>query len=238
MKKKAVFIFEGTLQDFLPNAENRNVYDFTGTPSIKDAIEAQGVPHAEVNSITVNGIPGRLNHKLQSRDQVQAYPYLTNYWSLNYDQPKAFIVDAQLGKLAKELRTLGFDSVYDKNFLEQTIIDLAAKKKAIILTRNIELLKNNKLQFGYWLRSQDPKEQTLEVIRYFALVDKIIPFTRCRVCNGQILEVEKHQIVNQIPPLTNMQFEEFFQCQGCHKIYWKGSHYEKMEKYIDMLKKG
>jgi len=236
MGNTALFIFKGTLQDFLPSAEKVRAFEFKGNPSVKDAIEAQGVPHVEVKEININKTPGEFNDKLQQGDEVVVSPYMPYHWSATNEIPIKFIVDGHLGKLAKDLRTLGFDSTYSKDFTELQIPDLAEKKKAIVLTRNINLLKKNQVQKGYWLRSQDPDEQVLEIIEYFDLRDQMKPFTRCRTCNGLIETVEKEKIMDQLPPMTKAYFHEFFQCQDCLKIYWKGSHFEKMEMFVQDLK--
>jgi len=236
MEKKALFIFEGTLQDFLSSSEKVKVFIFNGNPSVKDAIEAQGVPHVEVKEVHINNAPVDLNYKLQPGDEAVVSPYLPHHWSHNTDTLIKFIVDGHLGKLAKDLRTLGFDSTYKKDFLEQQIADLAKREEGFVLTRNINLLKNNQVQKGYWLRSQNPDEQILEVVSFFNLRDQLKPFTRCRICNGLIEPVDKVNIIDQLPPMTKAHYEEFFQCQDCHKVYWKGSHFEKMVTFVEALK--
>ena len=105
MPNQALFIFEGTLKDFLSSSEKTVAFDFLGNPSVKDAIEAQGVPHVEVTEILINQNPVPLSYKLQSGDEIQVYPYSPKHWSSILKNPIKFIVDGHLGKLAKDLRT-------------------------------------------------------------------------------------------------------------------------------------
>ena len=236
MPNQALFIFEGTLKDFLSSSEKTVAFDFLGNPSVKDAIEAQGVPHVEVTEILINQNPVPLSYKLQSGDEIQVYPYSPKHWSSILKNPIKFIVDGHLGKLAKALRTLGFDSIYDKDYQEQTIANISQNENRFILTRSLHLLKLNKVEWGYWIRSQEPGEQIEEVLNYFALRNQIQAFTRCRICNGLIEPVNKDKIIDQLPPLIKANFDEYFQCKNCQKVYWKGSHYEKMEAFVRSIK--
>ncbi|HEY4652422.1 MAG TPA: Mut7-C RNAse domain-containing protein, partial [Pontibacter sp.] len=80
-----------------------------------------------------------------------------------------------------------------------------------------------------------PEEQLHEVIRYYNLRPEIRLFTRCMVCNGRLELVAKEQVQEQLPPKTRLYFHEFYQCQCCHRVYWKGSHYARMQAFISQL---
>lgn len=127
---------------------------------------------------------------------------------------------------------LGFDTLYENNWNDRAIVELSEVEERIILTRNIGLLKHESIQSGYWLRSQHLQEQIFEVIRYFNLTNQFQPFTRCLECNGTILLVEKESVLDRLPPKTIEYFNRFYQCPSCKKVYWKGSHYENMQKFI------
>jgi len=234
-KKICYFVFQGSLKDFLPDQESGKVlqYGFFGNPSIKDAMEAQGVPHVEVGSISVNGDEVDFTYKIFPEDKVIVHPLPFPVVQKEYP---FFVVDSHLGKLAMDLRVLGFDSLYEQNYTEDRIIRLAEQDNRVVLTRNIGLLKNGRVQKGYWLRSQDPDVQIKEVINYFDLKEKLNPFTRCRICNGNINPVSKVRVEDQLPPMTKIHFEEFYQCERCKQVYWKGSHYEKMEEFVRSIK--
>ncbi len=245
LSKHITIRFYEELNDFLPTEKRKKdfVYHFTGNPSIKDVIEAIGVPHPEVDLILVNGLSLDFQYNIQSCDRVSVYPVfeLIDISPINHLRPEPlrnpiFILDVNLGKLAAKLRMLGFDSLYQNNFEDEIIVNIAADENRIILTRDQGLLKNSMVTRGYWIRNTNPKKQIKEVIRKFDLYSRINPFSICMVCNGKIWQVDKNDIIDSIPVKVKRYFEEFYQCSGCKKIYWKGSHYIKMQKEIESLK--
>ncbi|MHC2992282.1 hypothetical protein OB13_12020 [Pontibacter sp. HJ8] len=239
MSHTAAFRFEGSLNDFLRPARKstRITYLFSGTPAVKDAIEALGIPHPEVQDVVVNGEPAHLTYRLQDGDEVQVYP-----WDGKEDEllkgiaERKFVLDVHLGTLARSLRMLGFDTLYDNHVHDKQLVELAQSEQRIVLTRDVDLLKNKAIPVGYWLRSQQTGEQLQEVIRRFHLVDHIKPFTRCMICNGRIAAVEKQTVLHRLPPKTQLYFDEFYRCSSCRRVYWKGSHYERMQELIRKLK--
>ena len=243
MIQTAFFKFNDSLNDFLSAGDKDKAikFNFTGTPAIKDSIEALGVPHTEVDAIVVNGAACDFQYKLNNDDKVEVYPPNTNFHYLktrsltpNLHYPLAFVADVHLGKLAKALRILGFDTIYENDISDKTIVEVAEKEQRIVLTRDIGLLKHKSIKSGYWLRNQLVDDQLQEVIRRFDLVPQVRLFKRCLVCNGEIEEVTKEAVLERLPPKTIMYFNEFFQCSVCNRVYWKGSHYDNM---LEMLKR-
>ncbi len=232
MPETASFIFHDMLNDFLPKARKytRIAYTFEGTPAVKDAMEAIGVPHPEVGLITINGAAVDFMHPLHAGDEVEVFP--VDYTS-EQTVPVKFVLDVHLGKLAKLLRMLGFDTLYETDYTDQDIARLAQTENRIALTRDVGLLKQKAVKWGYWLRSQHANEQLEEVMRRFGLKDQAQPFKRCLTCNGNILQVEKDLVLERLPPKTKLYFDEFYQCACCDRVYWKGSHYERMQQYIE-----
>jgi hypothetical protein len=229
----ARFRFYGSLNDFL-RPRNKDAwisYTFTNTPAIKDAIEAIGIPHTEVKEIIINQHPAPFYHLLQPNTLAEVYPY---------DQipsaPQKFILDVHLGKLARLLRLLGFDTLYENNYTDRMIADTLKAETRIVLTRDINLLKHKVIEWGYWLRSQHPPNQLREVLHRYRLADKIQPFTRCLACNGCIDLVNKEAIADKLQPDTARYFNEFYQCRSCKRVYWKGSHYERMLQWVEKFK--
>ena len=232
--KKIVRIeFHGKLKEFpgVRGDKSEFYYRFFGKHAVKDAIEALGVPHAEVGKILTNGEEAGFDYKIKHQDYVQVYP--VNFKYSNISIPETFILDVHLGTLCKYLRMMGFDTVYDNHFDDPEIIEIAKNENRIILTRDIGILKNKQVKFGYWLRSQNSELQLEEVLNHFNLKDKIRPFTRCIACNGTIKKVDKNEIIHRLKPLTKKYFTLFFQCCNCGKIFWEGSHFENMKKIID-----
>ena len=236
----AQFYFHSTLNDFLPKARKHTTvtYTFNHSPAIKDAIEAMGIPHTEVEVILVNNRPVHFYYSLQDNDHIEVYPVNEKQWPEGYSvraglrQPNCFVLDVHLGTLAKMLRLLGMDTAYQMDYSDADIAQIAANENRIVLTRDIGLLKHRAIIWGYWLRSQYAAEQVIEVLHYFHLTSEIQPFKRCLSCNGLIVPVSKEDIVNDIPPKAALYFNDFYQCTYCHRIYWKGSHYDHMQQTI------
>jgi len=240
---KAQFRFHGELNDFLPgHYKNLQIqYCFDGKPSVKDSIEAIGVAHTEVDLIVVNGNSVGFDYHMHDGDEASVYPVfndvdITAKATLREKPPPEFVVDVNLGKLAKLLRMCGFDAIYSNNYTDHVVAQIADTENRIVLTRDRRLLKQRIITHGYWLRSTDPDQQIYEVLRRFDLFAIVKPFNRCLECNGLINPVEKDEILDQLEPKTIQYFDEFYQCLDCKRIYWKGSHYEHMSKFLDNLK--
>jgi hypothetical protein len=88
------------------------------------------------------------------------------------------------------------------------------------------------VRHGYYPRSQDAAEQTIEVLRRFDLVSSIAPFTRCLRCNALLEKVEKADVMEKLEPLTRIHYEHFRRCPGCQQIYWPGSHFDRLRARI------
>jgi uncharacterized protein with PIN domain len=143
-----------------------------------------------------------------------------------------FILDVHLGKLARYLRMLGLDTAYERDWDDVTIIDLSLQQQRIILTRDLGILKQSRVTHGYWLRSGEPRQQLREVLLALDLFRQQQAFTRCMDCNGRIQPVKKAAIRRQIDLAIVQRFQEFWQCQDCMKIYWRGSHYKSMLRQV------
>jgi hypothetical protein len=235
MRTACTFRFHYRLNDFLPGRKKSQwlSYDFQLSATVKDAIEAIGVPHVEVNGIRVNGNDVSFSYQLEPGDRIEVFPFVKHP---HPNQHVAFVLDVHLGKLARLLRLFGFDVYYDTGYSDAAIVAIALQQSRIVLTRDIGLLKYKLVQYGYWLRSQQPEEQLTEVLTRFALCDAVHPFSRCIACNGAIVEVVKERIVHLLPPNTKKIFTEFYQCSQCDKVYWKGSHYENMLRRIEHIR--
>lgn len=235
----AEFRFYAELNDFLPSAQRKRTmrYCFSGHPGIKDPIEVFGVPHTEVDLLIVNGEPVRFDHQLQAGDRVAVYPV---FKSLNISSlPKLrekpghnprFIIDVNLGKLAKNLRLLGFDSLYRNDYQDAEVVNIAVNEQRIVLTRDRRLLHFKHISHGYWVRAVDVESQVDEVLRRFDLYGSIQPFARCMLCNGILAPVAKADVLERLEQKTRLYYEVFHRCDDCRQIYWEGSHMDHMRK--------
>jgi uncharacterized protein with PIN domain len=91
------------------------------------------------------------------------------------------------------------------------------------------------IEYGYFVRSMDAHKQLVEVLQQYDLFNQIQPFERCLRCNGRLKHVEKVSILGRLEPLTQKYYNEFSICRDCDQIYWKGSHYERMQDFISIL---
>jgi uncharacterized protein with PIN domain len=147
-----------------------------------------------------------------------------------------FVLDCHLGRLTAQMRMLGFDCLYENDFNDEQLTEIAIQEERILLTRDRRLLMRKVIQHGYCLRSLDPLEQLTEIIRRFELTDSIQPFHRCLRCNHPLEPAEKESIIDRLEPLTKLYFDEFHICPACGQIYWKGSHYDQMVKVVEEIK--
>ncbi|MCP2044882.1 Mut7-C ubiquitin/RNAse domain-containing protein [Pontibacter sp. HSC-36F09] len=239
MSYTATFRFHDSLKDFLRPRQRHTAifYTFAEHQTVKDMIEAMGVPHLEVKNVLVNGEELSFSQRIQAGDQVEVYSYEGGEAELlpGIAEPR-FVLDVHLGSLARYLRMLGFDTVYEQQLHDPELVQISSEEQRILLTRDVNLLKHKAIPAGYWLRSQQTEEQLQEVLARYKLADLFQPFTRCMVCNGPIVPVEKQEVLEQLPAKTKLYFDEFYQCQQCKRAYWKGSHYERMQELIRRIK--
>jgi uncharacterized protein with PIN domain len=217
-------------------------FDVSG--SVKDMIEALGVPHTEVDVILVNGVPVDFSYQVRDGDHISVYPSFESLDSpsLKHLKPqppseKRFILDTHLGRLAAYLRMLGFDSLYSNESQDDELAQISAREGRILLTRDQGLLKRNIVTNGYWVRTTLPREQVFEVVSYFDLVPLMNPFRRCVHCNSLLETVSKELILHRLLPETKRHHNEFYICPACDRIYWKGSHYRRMMNFIEKIRR-
>ena len=240
----AEFNFLAELNYFLP-PNKRHVsfsHEFKGRTSIKDMIESLGVPHPEVDAILVNGESVDFSYIVQDGDRVTVCPIsvldeINPSIRVSPPEPQEyrFVLDIHLGKLANALRLLGFDTLYRNDYADPELAQVSADEQRILLTRDTRLLMRSLVRYGYYVRSKNPDQQIVEVLRRFNLFDAILPFHRCIRCNGVLEPVEKEAIADQLPEKTRQSIDEFHRCQTCDQIYWQGSHFERMQQFIEQV---
>jgi len=209
--------------------------------SVKDVIESCGVPHPEVDLILVNERAVGFDYGLQHTTDVDVYPVQAQptYFKedrLQVQRWQRFIVDGHLGKLARNLRLVGFDVAYDCHAQDQELLQVMIRENRALLTRDRRLLMHSIVRHGYCPRSQHADAQTIEVVRRFGLFDSIAPFTRCLRCNALLEKVAKGDVIEKLEPLTKIYYEQFRRCSCCGQIYWAGSHYSKLQKRLAAIR--
>jgi uncharacterized protein with PIN domain len=229
-----VLTFHGDLAMFLKRHERlptvRRV--LREKTSIKDAVEACGVPHPEVDLIVCDGVAVEFTHQLMQDAVIEVHPVGSSMHRAARLQRRGvtrFVADGHLGKLVRNLRLLGIDVAYSPIIDDAELIRIGCSEDRAVLTRDRRLLMHSAVKDGYFPRSQLPDEQTLEVLERFEVSGAIEPYTRCLRCNGLLDAVEKSSVEEQLEPLTRQHYEVFRSCTSCGNVYWPGSHFSKLE---------
>ena len=239
---RASFRFYAELNDFLP-AERRQA-DFShawhGRAALKDILESFGVPHPEIDIILVNGQSVGFDYLLSEGDQVSVYPVFEalDVTPLVRLRPRPlretrFVLDVHLGRLAAYLRMLGFDALWSRTWEDAHLAGCSHDEQRLLLTRDRGLLKRREVTRGYCVRATRPREQLQEVLARFDLGGQARPFTRCTICNGMLVRIEREAARGAVPAGVAERHEEFTRCEACGRVYWAGSHYDRMQRLAE-----
>ncbi len=238
----ATFRFYEELNDFL--APERRKQEFSApcarAATVKHMIEALGVPHTEVELILVNGESVGFDRLVADGDRISVYPKfealdVTPLLRLR-ERPlreTRFVADAHLGGLAHLLRMAGLDTLYRNDFGDREIVDLSVAEGRIALTRDRELLKLRELTHGCYVHALKPSLQFREILQRLDLLGSLRPFTLCLECNKPLRDIAKAQVLDQLPPSVRERYERFSTCDSCGRIYWEGSHWQRMRELVD-----
>lgn len=240
----ASFHLYAQLNDFIAPARRAGsfTYTFTASETIKHAIEALGVPHTEVDVIECNGKLVGFGHRLAAGDHYDVYPPFGSvarkdllFLRPPLGETPGFLADAHLGGLARLLRLAGFDTLYDNHYQDDRIEAIAAEQDRVVLTRDRELLKRRGIVHGAYVYSLDPLEQLREVIQRFDLAQKSRRFSLCLACNTPLRKIEKAEVLERLPPRIQASQHEFSFCEACHGVFWKGSHWRRMDDLLNRV---
>ncbi len=239
--KRACFRFYAELNDFLPR-ERRGVtfpHEFRGGPSVKDVIESLGVPHTEIDLILADGESVDFSWILRDGARVSVYPVFESIdvSPLARVRPAPlrrvrFVLDGHLGRLARYLRMLGFDTLWRADAPDDEIARVASAERRVILTRDAGLLKRRIVTHGYRVRESDPRRQLAEVVRRLDLVRSFDPFRRCLRCNDLLETARKEDVLADLPPRVRERHDAFRRCPSCRRVYWAGTHHQGMQRLI------
>jgi hypothetical protein len=232
------------LNDFLdPGARQRPIEAEAhfGT-SVKDLVESLGVPHVEIDLITVNGESRGFDHRIGDGDRIGVYPEFSVF---DLDPirrihrppvpPGRFVLDVHLGRLARYLRLFGMDVCYRNDYTDPELVRVSLEENRTLLSRDRELLKRNAVIHGFRLRSTRPIKQLMEVFVRLPADYRVRPFSRCLECNRTLLPFPPDQAAPRVPPGVARRFREFFHCAGCDRLYWKGTHYLRMKRLVERM---
>lgn len=147
---------------------------------------------------------------------------------------KKFLLDENLGKLAKWLRMLGYDAAVYKSISIEKKISLCYKERRILLTRSKKIVKRGECFSRILIKAEKYDKQLQEMLPLLELNNDLL-FTRCIECNNEMREIKIEKIDGLVPESVKYNFSEFKICRKCGKVYWRGSHYDAMKSKLKNL---
>ncbi len=238
----ATFRFYAALNDFLAPARRKQEFAVpcARAATTKHMIEALGVPHTEVELILVNGEAAGFGRLIEDGDRVAVYPRFAApdvapllRVRVSPLRETRFVADAHLGGLARMLRMLGFDTLYDNRFHDAEIATICERDGRIVLTRDRELLKRRAVTHGCYVHALKSEDQLRELVERLDLARSARPFTLCLHCNAPLRAVDKASVRDRLPPRVREHYERFSTCDQCGRVYWEGSHFSSMRRLLD-----
>lgn len=235
--------FDPDFDPFIPaSARGRVLRRHSGhSTTLKDLVEACGIPHTEVGQIVLNGDgSASFSTRISDGDRVEVLPVLPAGQGGSPLQPAPatggrFAADIHLGKAARRLRLLGFDTVWFTGRDDRELIDIVESEGRILLTRDRRLLMNNRVVYGCCIRSDQLLDQVRQVVVRYGLEKLARPFSRSPACNGLLEERRKEMVNALLPEKTRRYYEEFRACPSCGRIYWQGAHARRLHAFVDAV---
>jgi len=233
--------FHDMLNDLLPRGLRGTAFPvrFRLGDTVKNLIEACGVPHTEVGVVTADAVAVPPAYHVRDGDRVSVCPVslaaegdVESSWNRIEPGAARFILDVHLGALARALRTLGLDTAWEPPFDDGELAARAAVEGRVLLTRDRALLMRKLVTHGCLVRSLHPQAQVEEVLRRFRLQEKLRPFTRCLSCNAPLEELPAAEARPLVPELVAQLYDGFRRCPSCRKVYWKGTHWQDMARRL------
>jgi uncharacterized protein with PIN domain len=148
------------------------------------------------------------------------------------DPMTRFVADRMLGRLARLLRLLGYDTEYSPAVTTRQLQEIAGRGERVVLTRGQAEKRFPDMGKVFSVKSEKAAEQLREVVEHFRLDPRTGLWTRCTLCNGTLERAEKAAVAGLVPPKVFEVYEEFCRCAGCGHIYWQGSHVERILKNL------
>lgn len=148
-----------------------------------------------------------------------------------------FIVDSNAGKLARWLRVMGYDALFFNNIDDAELIDIALKEGRVVLTKDTQLMRrrvvtNGQLKIAL-IQNDDPKEQLCQVVKELKLDCRLKQFTRCLECNQSLVPRSKEEVKELVPPYVFRSQTQYMQCPACLRVYWRGTHWQRMKRELE-----
>jgi uncharacterized protein with PIN domain len=153
-----------------------------------------------------------------------------------------FIVDHNVGKLARWLRMMGFDSLFFTGEDDGVMVRQALAEGRVLLTRDTEIMKRRAASSGrlraVLFRSETPEEQMRQLLAEFNLTGQARPFTLCLECNQPLAERGREEVRDRVPPYVYATQAQYMECPACRRLYWRGTHWDAMQRKLEELMSG
>jgi len=229
----AVLAFDAALDRFLaPRRRGGTVtVEIDRARSAKDAIESLGVPHTEVGALLIDGRAAALEDLLTGGERVEVVACADD--AAPASAAPRFVADAHLGKLARHLRLAGFDCLWSRDWDDGALVDAAVAEDRIVLTRDKGVLRRRAVARGRFVRAVESEAQLAEVVRAFGLRAQLRPFSRCRECNVPLEDATKGAVEALLPEKVRALYTRFRRCPGCGRVYWEGTHFERLRTVLE-----
>ena len=198
-----------------------------GPTTVKDAVEALGVPHVEIGAVALSAATADLATLVADGAELEVWPAQP----CDLADPR-FVCDLHLGKLARLLRFCGFDTLWDRSWREPALARIGAREGRAVLSRHRALLKRTAVTSGMLVRANDADGQLAEVLRRYRLAARITRPGRCAACNGTLVATARADVPVPIPPRTAAWLDRYWLCAGCGRLFWDGTHVERIRRRV------
>ncbi|MEV3965598.1 Mut7-C RNAse domain-containing protein [Nocardia sp. NPDC050193] len=232
------------LNDFLPPRSRFQALRRPVRPhqTVKDVVEAAGIPHTEIDLLLVNGKSVDFAHHPGPGDRLAVYPVFESLdiAALTRVRPHPLraprlLVDVNLGGAARLLRLMGLDVRCEFDAEDAQLAEIAMNDHRILLTRDRGLLARRIVTHGLFVRADLPIDQVVEVIDRLDLSSCLAPLTRCLRCGAALDNVAKADVIDRLPPLTRRYHDTFRRCTGCARVYWAGAHQDHLDELVTRI---
>jgi uncharacterized protein with PIN domain len=219
----------GGLEELLPRGRRTPLaIDAPAGATVGAIVEDLGIPHTEIGGLRLNGRPCALARRPADGDELAVHP--SGPQPCRDEAPPRFLLDVHLGRLARLLRLLGFDSEWSRDAGDGELAAAARREDRILLSRDRGLLKRRDVRMGCLVRSQDPRVQLDEVVVRYYLRGQLAPFSRCLVCNAALTRIGGPSTAADAGPAGG--------CPSCGRRYWRGSHWHRLNAIVEEVRTG
>lgn len=150
-----------------------------------------------------------------------------------------FIVDSNVGRLATWLRIAGFDTLFAKSIDDNRLVRIALDEDRVLLTKDRQILKRRLVTSGrlkvILIEDDEVKAQLRQVLATLNLAGQLRPFSLCVECNEPLVPREREEVEELVPPYVFQTQTQYMQCPGCLRIYWRGTHWERMSRELEVI---